>query len=88
MIRSRVRRAVSSKDLMSRFWSRVANRRSIGATIRGIAVMANDVACQRVCSDWVGYLKYQPMQCSPPKMTPKRAKTTIRDQRSLFVMGA
>jgi len=91
MMRSRARRAVRSKvsqDLMSRLQRRVAKRRSIGATMRGITVMAKDVTRQRVCSEWVGYSKDQPMQCRPPKMTPKRAKTAIRDQRSLFVTGA
>ena len=46
-----------------------------------------DVVRQRVCSRRVGYTKYQPMQCKPPKMKPKGAKTTW-DQRPLFVMGA
>jgi len=32
-----------------------------------MTVMTKDVARQRVCSEWVGYLKYQPRQCSPPK---------------------
>jgi len=32
--------------------------------------------------------KYQPTHYRPPKMTPRRAKMTMRDQRSLFVVGA
>ena len=91
MMRSRARMAVRSKVLQYLIsWVRswVAKRRSIGATMRGITVMTKDVARQRVFSKWVGYSKNQPMQCRPPKMTPKRAKTTIRDQRSVFVVGA
>jgi len=85
-------RSRMSRALRSNFWqelmSRVARRKSIGATMSGITVMANEVARHRVCSEWVGYSKYQPMQCKPPNMTPKRAKTTIRNQRLLFVTGA
>jgi len=81
-----------SRALRSNPWqvlmSRAARRKSIGATITGMTVMAKEVARQRACSEGVGYLKDQPMQCSPPNMMPKRAKTTIRDQRSLFVTGA
>jgi len=90
-MRSRMSRAVRSnfsQELMARLWSRVAKRKSIGATMSGMTVMAKDVARQRVCSERVGNLKYQPMQCKPPKMTPKMAKATIRDQQSLFVTGA
>ncbi len=91
MRRSKVRRAIRSKvsqDLMSRVRSRVAKRKSIGATMRGTTVMADEVACHRICSEREGYLKFQPMQCRPPNMAPKRAKATMRDQRSLFVTGA
>ena len=91
MTRSRVRRAIRSKishDLMSRARRRLVKRKSIGATTRGITVIAEDVARQRVCSELVGNLKYQPMQWRRPKMTPKSAKTTMRDQRSLCVLGA
>ena len=86
-MRSRVSKALRS-NILQVLMSRLARRKSIGATMSGMTVMTNDIACQRVCSEWVGYLRYQPTQCSPPKMTPKKAKTTIRDQRSLFVMGA
>ncbi len=82
MRRSKVRRAVRSnvsQDLMSRVRSRVAKRTSIGVTMRGTTVMADEVACQRICSEREGYLKFQPMQCRLPNMAP------IRDQRSLFV---
>ena len=91
MIRSKVKRATFSSvshELMSRIRRRVAKRKSIGATMTGIAAIARDVDRQRVCSEWVGNLKFHPIQCSPPKMTPKRANTTIRDQRSLRVVGA
>ena len=39
-------------------------KKSIGATMRGMTVMAKNVARQRVCSERVGYLimKYQPMR--------------------------
>ena len=42
--------------------SRAARRKSIGATTRGMKVIAKDVARQRVFSEWVGNLKFQPMQ--------------------------
>ena len=92
MIRSKNKRATFSnagQDLMSPcMWRRVARMKSIGATMSGIAVMATDVDRQRDCSGWVGNSKFHPTQCSPPKMTPKRANTTMRDQRSLDVLGA
>ena len=87
MMRSRMSRALFPNPLQVPM-SRVVKKKSIGAAMRGVTVMANDVARQRVCSEWVGYMKCQPTQCRPPNMTPKRAKTTIRDQRSLFVTGA
>ena len=87
MMRSRMSRLLLPNPLQLPM-SRVVKKKSIGAAVRGMTVMANDVARQRVCSEWVGYIKYQPTQCKPPNMTPKRAKTTIRDHRSLFVTGA
>ena len=91
MTKSKDRRATFSNfphESMSRMRRRVARMKSIGATMRGIAAMATDVDRQRDCSEWVGNLKFHPIQCNPPKMTPKRANTTIRDQRSLCVLGA
>ena len=54
MVRSKVRRAVRSnlsQESMSQVRRRVAKRKSIGATMRGMTVMAVEVARQRVCSD-------------------------------------
>ena len=59
MMRSTVRRTIRSnfpEDLM------LAKRKSIGATMRGMTVIAKDVALQRICSKKVGKLKFQPMQ--------------------------
>ena len=88
MTRSTVRRATSFSDVMFRVRRGVGKRKSIGAIASGIVAMATDVDLQRDCSEWVGNLKFHPIQCTPPKMTPKRANTTIRDHRSLFVLGA
>ena len=35
----------------------------------------------------IAYVKFHPMQLTPPKMTPKKAMTTMREYLSLFVLG-
>ena len=41
----------------------------------------------RCSSNKIAYVKFHPMQLTPPKMTPKKAMTTIREYLSLFVLG-
>ena len=50
MIRSSMSSALRS-NLWQLLMSRVARRKSIGATMRGMTVMADDVARQRACSE-------------------------------------
>jgi len=35
----------------------------------------------------IAYVKFHPMQLTPPKMTSKKAMTTMREYLSLFVLG-
>ena len=54
IIRSDMRKVMHltvPKGLMSRV-------PKVKSTMRGIIVMANEVARQRACSEWVGYSKY------------------------------
>jgi len=52
--------------------ARLSRVPKVKSTIRGIIVMANEVAHQRACSEWVGYSKYQPMKCRPLSMKGRR----------------
>ena len=56
-----------------------SNMKSMGATTSGMAETTNDVYRQRNLSEWVGKTKFHPKQCIPPKITPKMAKTTMRE---------
>ena len=40
------------------------------------------------CSSYeIAYVKFHPVQWTPPKMTPKKAMMTMREYLSLFVLG-
>jgi len=41
----------------------------------------------RCSSNGIAYVKFHPMQLTPPKMTPKKAMTTMREYLSHFVLG-
>ena len=41
----------------------------------------------RCSSNKIAYVKFHPMQWTPPKMTSKNAMTTMRGYLSLFVLG-
>src|SRR6266540_3547493 len=48
----------------------------------------SDVTCQSFFSTFVGYVKFHPATCKPPKMMPHSVTTTIRRPNSLLVSGA
>jgi len=55
------------------------NKKASGAAMIGMVVIMTEVTRQSVCSNFVGKIKFHPMQWIPPKVMPKNANTVTRE---------